>query len=207
MATEQAEPYWKNIILIAQDEILRSFEASQGDFESSIQRQQRITQNIQQDLATNKDYLTLEQQNELSNLSKSYKLNQEQIIEGAAERGLTFSTKRSLAESRLAEANQGMVESTNRQYNKQLADLQTASSRDTLEAQKQIEELQRKAQENTTAIGRGAEKYLGTGNLPSLPGYTPIGDISGDIYEDKVKDVAQRSDAIFNELTQNSLNY
>lgn len=207
MATEQADPYWKSIILVAQDEILRGFEQAQGDFNSSIERQQRIIENINQDLTTNKDFLSLEQQNELANLSRNYQINQENLVQGAAEQGLTFSTKRKLAEQRLAEANVGMVESTNRQYNKQLMDLQNQASRGTEEAQQEIEDLQRRISENTTSLGRKAETYLGTENLPSLPGYQPLGNITGDLYEEKVKDVSQRSNAIYNELTQASLNF
>ena len=207
MATEQAEPYWKSIILVAQDEILRGFEAAKGDFQSSVERQQRIIQNINQDLTTNKEFLSLEQQSDLSNLSKNYQLNTENLIEGAADAGLTFSTKRKIAEGRLAESNTGMVESTNRQYNKQISDLQTQADRGNLEAQKEMEDLQRRTTEQTTTLGRAGETYLGTENLPDLPGYQALGDITGGLYEDKVKDISERSDAIYDDLTQKSLQY
>lgn len=207
MATAQADPYWKNMLLIAQDEVLRSFEQAQGDYESSVQRQQNIIQNINQDLMTNKDFLSLEQQSELANLKMNYEVNQERLIEGAANQGLTFSTKRKIAEQRLSEENQGIVESTNRRYNKQLTDLQTASARGSEDAQKEIEDLQRRMGDYTTNIGRSGEKYLGSENLPSLPGYTPIGNIAGDMYEQKVSDIESRKQAIANELNQSSLNY
>jgi len=51
-------------------------------------------------------------------------LQRGQIIGTAADAGLTFSTKRKIAEQRLAEDNQGLVESTTRQYNAQLAQLE-----------------------------------------------------------------------------------
>ena len=207
MATEQAEPYWKSMLLIAQDEILRTFEEAQGDYDSSLQRQQRIMRNINEDLTTNKDFLSLEQQSDLANLKRNYEIIQEQVIEGAAEKGLTFSTRRQLAEQRLAEENQGLVESTNRRYNKQLSDLQTAAGRDTEEAQAAIEDLERRMGTFTTDLGRSGEIYLGSGNLPALPGYQPIGDITGGMYEEQVADTAQRADTIYNELTQGSLNF
>ena len=207
MATEQADPYWKSILLIAQDEVLRKFEAAQGDYQSTLQRQQRIMNNIQEDLTTNKEFLTLEQQSELANLSRNYEVNQENLINTAANQGLTFSTKRALAEKRLAEENQGLVESTNRKYNKQLADLQTAASRDTEEAQASIADLKRRMGETTTSMGRAAETYLGTENLPQLEGYKALGNITGDMYEEKVKDIEERKNALYGELTQSSLDY
>lgn len=207
MATEQADPYWKNILLLAQDEVLRGFEQAEGDYESSVLRQQRIMQNISEDLTSNRDFLTLEQQQELTTLSRNYQVNQEQLIEGAANVGLTFSTKRKIAEQRLSEETQGMVESTNRQYNKQLTDLQKSAERGTEEAQTAIEDLQRNIGDYRTNIGRSAEAYLGTGNLPSLPGYQPLGDITGEMYEEKVKDIEARKQGLYGELTQASLQY
>ena len=205
-ATAMADPYWKNVIRIAQDEVLRNFEAAEGDYESSLQRQQKRIEEINEDLVSNKEFLTLEQQNELANLSRTYQLSYENLVQGAADRGLTFSTKRQLAQQRLAEENQGMVESTQRQYNKQLTDLQKEASRGTGEAQQEIEDLQRRMKESTTSMGRGAETYLGTENLPTLPGYAPLGEVSGDLYEQKVKDIEARKQTLYNELTQSSLN-
>jgi len=207
MATQQADPYWKSILLIAQDEVLRGFEQAQGDFESSIQRQQRIMENIQKDLTYNKDFLSLEQQTELANISRQYEYNTENLVQGAANAGLTFSTKRKIAEKRLAEENQGMVESSQRQYNKQLRDLQESASRGTTETQQEIEDLQRRMGDYTTNLGRSAEKYLGTDNLPSLPGYQALGNVTGDMYEEKVKDIEARKQGIYGELNQSSLNF
>jgi hypothetical protein len=207
IATEQAEPYWKSIVLIAQDEILRGFEAVRGDFNSSVERQQRIIENINADLTTNKDFLSLEQQSDLSNLAKNYEINTEQLIEGAANQGMTFSTKRKIAEKRLAESNTGMVESTNRRYNKQIADLETQATRGNLEAQKELEDLARKKNESITSIGRSGETYLGTENLPEGTGYEALGNVTGSLYEDKVKDIEARKQGVFEELTQGSLQY
>ena len=321
IAAQQADPYWKSIIRIAQDDTLRAFEEAQGDYTSSLERQQRNMQEIQQDLATNKEYLSLTQQQELSSmasnlqdyqaayernkqfydadtaakltrtdadynkqveditrnkeyltgeeqgqldkLKRDHTANQGNIINSAADAGLTFSTKRDIAMSRLGTETTGLVESTRRQfgnqiqaanadlayaekikqmtqgdaerenvqrqaeilqglqtaqrktqeqqtqvqtdYAKQIADLETAASRGDTEAQAQIADLQRKLGESVTGIGRAAETQLGTANLPALPGYTPLGDVTGQVYEQKVADTAQRQEAIYNELTGKSL--
>lgn len=325
IAAQQADPYWKQIIRIAQDETLRAFEEAQGDYTSSLERQQRNIQEIQQDLATNKEFLSLQQQQELSsiagdlqdaqtsyernkqyydadtaakitrldtdyqkqvdditrnkefltaeeksqleNIKRDYTAQKGNVINQAANSGLTFSTKRNIAMERLGQENTGLVESTKRQFNtqiaaanadlayaekikqmtqgdaerenvqrqaeilqglqiaqrksqeqqtalqtsyaKQIADLETEAARGNTEAQAQIADLQRKLGESVTGIGRAAETYLGTENLPNLPGYTSLGTteqpITGQIYEDQTKDIATRQNAIYNELTGNSL--
>jgi hypothetical protein len=204
-AKAQAEPYWQNIVAIAQDELLRNFEIAEGDYNSSVQRQQRIIENINQDLSKNKDFLSLEQQADLATLARNYEVSHESLIDSAAGAGLTFSTKRKIAEKRLNEENQGMVESTTRSYNKQIMDLQTEADRGNIEAQKEIENLQRKLGESKTSIGRAGEKYLGTENLPTLPGYNAMGNITGDLYEQKTADIEARKDALYNEATSGSL--
>ena len=325
IAAQQADPYWKQIIRIAQDETLRAFEESQGDFTSSLERQQRRIAEIQQDLATNKEFLSLQQQQELGsiagdledyqksyernkayydaetaaqitrldtdyakqvedinrnkeylgaeeksqleNLKREYTAQRGNVINQAANAGLTFSTKRDIAMERLKQENEGIVESTRRQfgtqiaaansdlayaerikqltqgdvqrenvqrqaeilqglqtaerkgeeaktslqtqYAKQIADLEVEASRGNTEAQAQIADLQRKLGESVTGIGRAAETYLGTGNLPTLPGYTPLGTtetpITGGIYDEQTKDIAERQKAIYGELTGQSL--
>jgi hypothetical protein len=98
-----------------------------------------------------------------------------------------------------------MVESTNRQYNKQQRDIEIQSQRGILESQKQQEDLQRKFQEQKTSMGRQAETMVGTENLPQLEGYSALGNVAGSMYEEKVRDIEARKQAIANELNQASL--
>lgn len=322
-ATAQADPYWANIIRIAQDSVLRGIEESQGDFTSGVERQQRLIEEINRSLSSNKEFLTLEQQANLASLSadlqdqndtfrrnmeylgaqkaselqgmeldyskqvrdiqsnmsftteekdaalktlaQNFKINTGAITKGAADAGLTFSTKRKLAQQQLDEQNKGMVESTTRQYNKTMADLasnqayatsqyqqgvgnvntqyqyqaDTATAQNQLaarkiqeereatqrnyakqisdleadaasgnvEAQAQIADLQRKLQSSIQEAGRSAEAYLGTERTSNIPGYTPLGGVTGTIEEEKIKDVEARKQGIYGELTQASLNF
>jgi len=325
IAAQQADPYWKQIIRIAQDETLRAFEETQGDYTSSLERQNRRIAEIQQDLASNKEFLSLQQQQELGsiagdlqdyqtsyernkqyydadtaaritrldtdyekqvgditrnkeyltaeeksqldNIKRNYTAQRGNVINAAADTGLTFSTKRDIAMERLKQGETGIVESTRRQfgtqiaaanadlayaerikeltqgdiqrenvqrqaeilqglqtaqrkgeeqktalqatYAKQIADLEIEAARGDTEAKAQIADLQRKLGESVTGIGRATETYLGTEGLPNLPGYTPLGTtetpITGQIYEDKTKDIFERQKALSNELTGASL--
>lgn len=320
-ATAQADPYWRQIIRIAQTEVSNGLADIQGDYQSQNENLKRQIQYIQEDLATNKGNLTLDQQAQMASLAadltdrqKTFELNmgklgaqkasqldslelqynkniddinrntkytQEErqsaldkinrdftvqrgnLIGQAADTGMTFSTKRKIAEQRLAQDNQGLVESTQRQYEQQLAELEsnrnyltaqkaqqtgdintefqfsteqqkqaqdtaqrqiqeqrdklqrdyaaqiaeleTQASRGNTQAQAQMVDLQRKLQSSLSSATLSAEKYLGSENLPT--GVTGIGGVTGSLYEDKTKDIAARQQAIYGELTQQSLNF
>lgn len=320
-ATIQADPYWKQIIRIAQTEVQNGLSDIQGDFASQNDRLKRQIQAMNEDLETNKTNLTLDQQSQIASLvadltdrQKTFELNMNQlgakrasqldaleldyrknvddiqknisytveekataldkinrdftanrgqIIGSAAEAGLTFSTKRKIAEQRLNEENRGVVESTIRTYNKQLSDLvsaneystqqygmqkeniakdfqfsteqqkqaydtsqrqiqeerdrvqrqyaqqiaelETEAARGNTEAQAQLTDLQRKLQSSLASASLSAEKYLGTENMPA--GAQTLGGVTGSFYEDKARDIAQRQQSLFGEMTQASLNF
>jgi len=321
MATAQADPYWRQVIRIAQMEVSNGLADIQGDFAAQNENIKNTIKYIQEDLATNKGNISLEQQAEIASLAadltdrqKTFELNmgklgaqkasqldaleltyskniddiqrntdftqeektaaldkinrdftvqRENLVGQAADAGMTFSTKRKIAEQRLAEDNKGLVESTQRQYNNQLAqlevdrnfitaqkgqqtgnieqdfqfnteqqrqaqetaarliqehrdkvqrqysaqiaELETGAARGDTQAQAQLADLQRKLRSSLASAGLAAEKYLGSENLPT--GAPSIGGVTGQIYEDKTKDIAQRQDAIYGDLTQRSLNY
>lgn len=204
-ATKQADPYWKSYLLVTQDQVQRAVDTEIKNTQTEVEKNQRIIDQLKENLSSNKEFLTLEQQSDLATLTRNYEVQQEQTVQGAADAGLTFSTKRKIAEQRLAEANTGLVESTTRKYNKQIADLTTQAESGSLEAQKEIEDLQRRLGQRVTGIGREAEAKLGTTNLPAIEGYKPLGDISGSLYEQKTKDIAERQEALFAEKSRESL--
>lgn len=206
-AEKQADPYWKSYLIVAQDEVNRAVEDITGQYTPEIERNQRTIDRLKQNLSENKEFLNLEQQATLANLTRDYEVKNEQLVEGAAEAGLTFSTKRKTAEQRMAEEQQGMVESTTRRYEKQLGDLEKEAEVGQLEAQKQTEELQKRMQSGITDVGRRAEAQLGTENLPAIEGYKPLGDISGELYEQKARDIEARKQAIYGEKVQQSLTF
>ena len=204
-ATAQADPYWKSYLLVAQDEVQRAVDDAIKTTQSEVEKNQRLIDKLKENLTSNKDYLSLEQQSDLATLAQNYEVNQETLVQGSADTGLTFSTKRKLAEQRLAQTNTGLVESTQRKYNKQISDLQTEADSGNTEAQKEIEELQRKLGVTITSIGREAEAKLGSENLPTISGYTALGDVTGDYYEQKTADIAERQETIFAEKSRESL--
>lgn len=206
-AEKQADPYWKSFLKVAQDEVQRSYDETMHTADYQKQELETKIANISEDLAKNRDFYTLEQQSDLAKLKMSYEQQREGVITDAAERGLTFSTKREVPLKQLEEYNANTVESTNREYAKRQEDLLTGSQRETALAQKQLGEIDKQLGYDVTDIGRKAEAELGTSNLPKLEGYTPLGDVSGDLYEKKVADIERRKQAILDEKLQTSLNF
>lgn len=210
-AVKQADPYWKNVLKIAQDELLNSFSAQKGDYQAIQDRLNQRISELNTDLQSGTEFLNLEQQQELANLALSYTKIRDAIIDTSAQQGLTFSTKRKLAEQQLGAYNTGMVESTKRQYQKQISDLEREVASGNLSAAKDLEEAKRKYNENIVSTGRTAERYLGTEGLPQLEGYQPLGTteapVTGTIYEDKTKDIFARQTALANEANQASLEF
>jgi len=251
--TDKEQAYQRNVQYLGQEKAgeLAKLEADYDNEVGSITR--------------DKEYLTAEEEQQLKNVQQEFARSRDAVIQAAADSGLTFDTKRAIAEQRVKEANTGMVESTKRQYGKQQAELaanlanqnrqkalneaalgrsyglkeaeETASlntyrrkteeertglernyttklqqleleaSRGNLEATKQIEDLKRVYGEDITNLGRKAESYLGTANLPAIEGYSPLGSITGSMYEEKVADISKRQAAIYNTKVGASLNY
>ena len=199
-AKDQANPYWAEVLTIAQDDLSRALKSKADDFASNESYLQEQISRIKSDLATKKGDLTIDEQAELARQKKQYEVSLENLRESAASAGLTFSTKRATAESRLAEEQQDIVESTKRKYMRESRDLEEAASRGEKDALAKIAEYKRILGEQQMSILRTAESKLGTSGLPtSLPlaeGVTPLGGVKGSVEEDKLKDIWTRAEAL-----------
>ena len=201
-AKAQADPYFAEKIRMAQDELTRGLGKQAGDFGSRKRDLELRIDQLKEDLTTGKERLSIDQQSELSRQQRSYEYQLEDLVEGAASRGLTFSTKRALAESRLKTEQTDIVESTKREFQRRITDLQMAASRGEVGAQNLLKDYERTYGENVTTLIRGAEQRLGTENLPSglpaLPGVSPLGGVVGSLEETKQTDILQRAEALAN---------
>lgn len=200
-AKAQADPYFAEKIRMAQDELTRALGRQAGDF-GSLKRdlELRIDQ-ITEDLATGKERLSIDQQAELARRQRTYENVLDNLIETARHRGLTFSTKRALAESQLQTEQADIVESTKREFQRKIFDLQQRATRGEVEAQNLLEDYERTYGESVTSLIRTAEKQLGTEQLPGLPdlpGVSPLGGVIGSFAEEKQIDILQRAEALAN---------
>jgi len=201
-AKAQSDPYFAEKIRMAQDELTRALGKQTGDFGSQKRDLELRIDQLKEDLATGKERLSIDQQAELGRQQRAYEYQLENLIETASHKGLTFSTKRALAESRLKTEQGDITESTKREFQRRITDLQQAASRGEVEAQNLLKDYERTYGENVTTLIRGAEKELGTTDLPSglpaLPGVKPLGGVVGSFAEEKQTDILQRAEALAN---------
>jgi len=198
-AKASADPYFAEMVRIAQSELLTALGEQKGDFASQDRDLKLKIEQINEDLATGKGRLSVDQQAELSRRKRQYEVGLENLQEEARTRGLTFSSKRSLAESRLAQEQSDIVESTKRTFQRKIEDLQMASARGETEATNLLKDYERVYGENITKLTRGTEKVLGTEGLPDLsefPGVKPLTGVSGSLKEEKAKDILTRAEEI-----------
>ena len=198
-AKDQADPYFAEKIRMAQDELTRALGGQAGDFASNKRDLELRIDQIGEDLKTGKDRLSVDQQSELARQKRSYEYQLEGLVESASHKGLTFSSKRALAEGRLATEQTDIVESTKREFQRRITDLQQAASRGEVEAQNLLEDYERTYGESVTSLIRTSERYVGTSGLPDLPeleGVSPLGGVVGTMAEDKMRDIKQRADSL-----------
>ena len=204
-AQVDAAPYFKNLLRVTTDEVNRASTKLTGDYASRAQQLQDNLADIQEDLTTNRAYLSLNEQAELTKLSQQYQVELENTQQTMAAKGLTFSTNRSTTEGRLEQSQQGLVESTTRQHGYQMQQLEKEAARGSLSAKTQLDDLKRQLGYDRTSIGRSFEQKWGSSSLPQLEGYSPLGGIVGTMAEERTKDIASRREAIYNDATRASL--
>ena len=195
-ARAQADPYFAEIIRVAQDELTRAItgvEASLGDKEEQIKT--RI-ERIKEDLATGRGRLTIDEQAELGRQKKRFEVELEGLQETIRHMGLTFSTKRKRAEERLEAGQTDIVESTQRRFQREIQDLERRAQRGEADAIKELATKRRVTTEGITSLVRAAEKELGTTGLPDVPTGAALGDISGTLQETKTRDIFERATAL-----------
>lgn len=185
-----ADPYFKTQLSLARAEVLGSIAEKNFDYEAKAEVVQRARDELMQDVASGKEFLSLEQQAEIAREVKAYDEDLLSIADQAAEKGITFATgarSRSLAESRRATQYEDVVQSTNRQANFKKKELEMRASRGDIAAQKELATLAGGKMFDLQNIGRAAEQVLGTANTPAIEGFTPVGGATGKIEEDKRK--------------------
>ena len=198
-AALQADPYFAEQIRIAQTELLRGMGILEEDFESQEAALVTNIERLEEDLQIGGGRISIDKQAELARQKQRYEIQLDSLQESVRHKGLTFSTRRARAERILSKTQQDIVESTERKYQRQLTDLESRARRGDENARRQLTDLKRKFGEAGTTLVRATEAQLGTEKLPALPGApgaTPIGDVTGELYETKVKDIFERAKAM-----------
>lgn len=187
-----ADPYFKAQLSLAQAEIGGKVAELNFDFDTKRELLERTQKQLLEDVSSQKQFLTLEQQSDLARLARDYDQDILQIRDVAAERGLTFATGRVSREG--AEQQRGLafadvIESSKRKFNFQVKELELKASRGDIAAQKQLEAMTGQRRFGLASAGRLAEAQIGTANLPAIEGFAPVGGVLGEVEEKKRKSI------------------
>lgn len=191
-AKQIADPYYKSQLTLALGEIGSTIAGLNQDYETKAEIIRRTQSELAEDVVTQKDFLTLEQQSDLARVTRQYDDDILKIRDIAAERGITISTgyrsREELERGRTTEL-QDVIESSGRQFNFRIADLERRVARGDVEAAKQLESLTGRRTLALQDIGRTAEAKLGTANVPIGTGHPPVGGVTGQLEEEKRQNI------------------
>jgi hypothetical protein len=198
-----ADPYYRNQLTMALGEIGAKIAELNNDYSTQAEIIARTKKELLEDVASQKDYLTLEQQSMLAREARAYDGDLLKIRDAAAEKGVTFGSGYNTLpyfEGERSAEHTDVVESANRQFNYQTQQLTLRAQRGDAAAAAQLKAITDKRASGYSTIGRLAETQLGSANVPtsSLPGYNKVGGILGTLEEQKRAAIIKDTSAFIN---------
>ena len=191
-ATVMADPYAKAQLNLFRGEYESKIAYNKGDLERASEIVTRTRDELSQDVSSAKEFLTLQQQAEIAQETTKYSEDLLTIADQAAEKGITFATgarSRALAEERRGAQFEDVIQSGRREYNFRIKEKELQASRGDIKAQQDLADIRAKSSFQLEDIGRSAEKVLGSGNVPGGTGYTPSGNVLGEIEQNRRKSI------------------
>lgn len=188
-ATENADPIFKQTLRLSLDALNSGFQDNASDLDyQEKQLTDRLTQ-LREDTAYSTNDLSIEHQNELKQYEDDLAQKLGDTRQSLAASGFTDSSKRAKSEEILQNAKGNLVESSNRTFAAKTRDLSSTLSRTEADTAAEIERLRTVAGSKNKELGRETEKVVGSGNLRTIPGYDPLGNIIGKSEQDRQKDI------------------
>lgn len=206
VAAQQTDIYTRQKIRVFEDELLRSFTELGEDYEAQERLLKTRKKQIEEDLETGLEDLSLDQQRELKQIADQYDQDLEETRNQMAEAGLGRSSIRSRAEDMLEESREDMIESTKTQYERAERDMRRQATRQIETQQHQLSDLQRRTRRSTADAMRQGEQFFGTEGMRErlphmdvdltmgdwMPEDWMVGDIRPGIDEKQVSDTLER---------------
>lgn len=188
-ATQNADPIFKQTLKMSLDALDRGFMSIDDDAKYKEEQLTKRLNELREDTAYASNNLTIDQENELKSLERDYTSQLQGVRQNLAASGFTDSSRRAKTESILTETKGQLVESSGRKFAEKSRALTTGLSRTEADTQSEIQRLKNLATQNKTDLGRKVEEVIGSRNLPSLPGYNPLGNIIGTAEQKRQKDI------------------
>jgi hypothetical protein len=177
-AREMVDPYSKILLSFALDSIPNDFRVKKLTIEDQIKSNQESQAAIAEAMKT----ATLDQQQQLDQLRRTYEDNITNLQDQTADSGLTFSSKRADMERQIGNQNLDIMTSSNRSYVGKLKAYETSQA----EAKRQADIVKAAGEQSLKDLARGAEQKIGT------EGYNNLG--LTDLLGNKIKAVGGTGD-------------
>lgn len=192
-SAEISDPFFKQELRLAVDAIERGFVSIDNEEEFKLKQLQRRKSDLEQDLATQKDFLSLEEQSALRQIDREFSTQLKTTRQALASRGFSSSSRRDETEQLLEESTGDLRESTKRKFGLQQTEIARSLERGQRDTTSEIDRLKQLTNENKLDFLRTSEAKVGTANLPNLPSLnstvSPLGDIVGDIPQRQTQDI------------------
>lgn len=207
-AKKDSDPYMRGIIRMAEEDVSLAIAQETGDYESHLKTLEQNIKETEEDLANNREFMTLEHQRSMAQQLRDYKRSSGQMKMRIAEQGLGDSTFGKQEQTYAEQTQEGIVEGQTARFEKGIRDLEVGAQRQISRTQQGIEDLTRTHQNRVSQIGLGAERTLGSERASSLVGgYEAVGGVGGTLEEQRVQDINQRQQAYLGDLRQESLRF
>ena len=191
-AKDLADPYFKSKLAISAAQVGVKVALEKNDYNAAKEIIERTQKELLEDVTSSKGFLSLEHQSDLAREAKDFGMDLLDIADSAAEKGITFATgarSRVESEQRRAQTYGDVVQSSTREFNFKVNELENRAARGDVSAKAELDRITKTKDLNLKNIGLGAEQILGSANLTPIEGYTPVGGITGSIEEEKERTI------------------
>lgn len=190
-SSKMNDPYFAQQLRLATDAIERGYVAIDKEAEfAELQAKTRL-EDVRKDYELRKDFMTLEEASVMKEIERSYTENLETLQQGLAEGGFGSSSRRIKKEAILDEATGDLRESKARGFAFERSGELDKLNRSERDTEREIARLKELTKEGKLDFLRKAEQQVGSDALRKLPlngDPAPLGDIYGDIPEQKLRD-------------------
>lgn len=164
-STEFSTPFFKAQTALVTDALTRGLQANEGDLSYRQDQLNRTLNTLRENTAASLNQLDFTNQQELKNLALSLEKDLEDNAQNLAATGKTFSSIRSRTDKLINENNQGLVESSRRQFGFQQGNLNRALSTAESNTTRDLAYLTDKNTQARIAALREAEQKVGSDAL------------------------------------------
>lgn len=182
-AAQYSDPYFKAQISIATDALTRGLSSNEHDLAFKETSLNNTLQDLTRNIGASKDYLTFQQQQELTDLKQKYETDLSGTQDALASRGMTSSSVRNRQEEILGDNYNGMVESTNKQLAYQTGNMDAQLASAQRDNTQQLAYYEKLAGDQRLNALRGTEEQIGSKGLTDLgySGTDVLGGVGGSI--------------------------